>query len=32
MKPNDYPLLWWLIVGGCGIAGVVTIAITQNPV
>lgn len=32
MKPTDYPLLWWLIVVGCGTAGVVIIALTQNPV
>lgn len=29
MKPHDYPTLWWLIVIGCGIAGVVTIALTS---
>lgn len=28
MKPTGYLLLWWLIVVGCGIAGVVVIALT----
>lgn len=31
MKSSEYPLLWWLIVVGCGIAGVVTIALTTQP-
>lgn len=32
MKPCDYPILWWLIVVCCGIAGVVTIALTSKPI